>query len=540
MDAVKFEALTMKFDRSEGKVQAFLDSLVRSGWRLEPDTYAEDIAELFFVGDIAERAVWDISYQLRELPGVLYAKPSFVTPYYGFNKFQREELIPSPDVDTRGGDFDFFSLISPFFCRPHKEGTRNARWIFSSDRGISIQAAWEYSENHGEKPFGEGIRIGHPDSGYRVHPILESARIDLNSADDFIGGPDDQDPLHEEDDGNHGLSTASVILGAEGEMSGVAPKATLIPLRVAQTNGFIPLPVLINGGMYRLRKAIDKAVAENCQVISISLGNWIDDGLVYDAIERAISKGVIVLAAAGNTVGTVVFPARFEKVIGVAGSNIEKTRWGDSCRGPEVDVTAPAESIWRAYIDKNSKQTIGKNCGTSFAVAITAGIAALWLAHHGTKLDAYRGKPELVEAFRHILLKTCDKSPALPEGEFGAGIVNALKVLEYDLAQLPHSGTLREKENQRKPPGIFEKLQKLYPELEPEDLKQRLKHLLKLTTDEQLTDALHDIGDELFFKLAIDIPLFQADRSVEATAPLGSEVLLTEDLSGRLRSYVGN
>jgi serine protease len=54
---------------------------------------------------------------------------------------------------------------------------------------------------------------------------------------------------------------------------------------------------------------------------------------VQKAVERATAAGVIVLAAAGNDVGFVVWPARYEAVIAVAACNIEKRPWRGSSRG---------------------------------------------------------------------------------------------------------------------------------------------------------------------------------------------------------------
>ncbi|HEV2853182.1 MAG TPA: S8 family serine peptidase [Thermoanaerobaculia bacterium] len=64
--------------------------------------------------------------------------------------------------------------------------------------------------------------------------------------------------------------------------------------------------------MNRLRKAIYHAVDKaGCHVISISLG-WLKNKGVHEAVKYAVGKNVIVLAAAGNSVGFVVWPAAME------------------------------------------------------------------------------------------------------------------------------------------------------------------------------------------------------------------------------------
>ena len=74
------------------------------------------------------------------------------------------------------------------------------------------------------------------------------------------------------------------------------------------------------------------------------------------AIQRALDAGTIVLAAAGNEVGFVVFPAAFDEVIAVAASNIRDEPWSGSSHGPAVDITAPGESVWRARTARESQR----------------------------------------------------------------------------------------------------------------------------------------------------------------------------------------
>ena len=99
----------------------------------------------------------------------------------------------------------------------------------------------------------------------------------------------------------------------------------------------------------------------------------------------AVDAGTIVLAAAGNYVGIVVYPALLDDVIACAASTIEDEPWSGSCSGDSVDITAPGASVWRAEIDRDgaSPYAVTRGNGTSFAVATTAGVAALWISYHG-------------------------------------------------------------------------------------------------------------------------------------------------------------
>ncbi|MDF7809662.1 S8 family serine peptidase [Pontiellaceae bacterium B12219] len=184
-------------------------------------------------------------------------------------------------------------------------------------------------------------------------------------ARDFIDG--DGDPV--EIGATHGLGIASVILGSEeGYISGIAPQATLLPMRVAKIKGdgkIWPTPVLWGGGMRRLRNSIHHAINNEADIISISLGGTRgrDSSVkaMQAAVDRARRAGVIVLAAAGNSVGFVTSPANYDSVIAVAASNYHKERWDSSSFGRNVDVTAPGESVYKADVRK----VIDRSSGTS-------------------------------------------------------------------------------------------------------------------------------------------------------------------------------
>ena len=103
-------------------------------------------------------------------------------------------------------------------------------------------------------------------------------------------------------------------------MSGAAPGAKLIPFRVSDT--VIILDTL------NLARAIEMAVDAGAHVISISMGG-VGSERLHDAVVYAKNKGVIVLAAAGNCVGFVVYPAAYDEVVAVAGATPEKKFGGD-------------------------------------------------------------------------------------------------------------------------------------------------------------------------------------------------------------------
>ena len=145
------------------------------------------------------------------------------------------------------------------------------------------------------------------------------------------------------DSPGHGTSTGSVIAGRErGEISGVAPGATLVPFRAIKS-----VVQVLDGDVAR---AVNLARERGCDIISMSLGGRGFIGL-QEAIRAAVADGLIVMAAAGNKVSFVVAPASYPECLAVAATNCDSEPWPDSSRGAAVDISAPGESVWAARVE---------------------------------------------------------------------------------------------------------------------------------------------------------------------------------------------
>jgi Subtilase family len=157
---------------------------------------------------------------------------------------------------------------------------------------------------------------------------------------------------------------------------------------------------------------------------------------------------VIVLAAAGNCIGLVVWPARFAECIAVAGVDVRGAKWRGSCSGAAVDISAPAENVWRATVPNGS----GQGQGTSFAVALAAGTAALWLSHHGRAnlIGAARARREtLQDMFRRMARATARRRSGWDSFSIGAGIGDA-----HALLSATDFGLDRDRDSASAPAGL--------------------------------------------------------------------------------------
>lgn len=352
---------------------------------------------------------------LFELANALQAATGAVTvePDIGSTFFQEDRLIAQ--TMPEGLDWTFWCWAERLPANPD--------WAVER---VCAPDAWQYSNSLQRTSEGGGIKIFQPDTGVvPTHTALpRNIERDSRSAN-FIEGGRPIDPLRSGMNKGHGTGTSSVIVGT-GTMRGVAPKADLIPIRCIETVAvFDQSPVA---------QAVDHARRNGADVITMSLGG-VPSRALRSAVEAAVNQNIIVVAAAGNCVSQVVWPARYESVIAVGGTNDLDDPWQGSCRGAAVAVSAPAEFVRRALGSDSSvpPQVVSGGQGTSFATALTAGVAALWLAHHGRNalIEKLPSGVRLQHLFRHLVRASADKAPKLDPDEYGAGIVNAKSLLTH-------------------------------------------------------------------------------------------------------------
>jgi serine protease len=379
-------------------------------------------------GKLSDRQAWDVAYALRALPGVRTAEPLFAT---GANSsiWSSHEGRSGVVIDPRAGDMALPESADP-------------DWALDVMR---VKEAWTRFFLDPSKPPGHDVRIGHPDTGYQDHPEIADRMIGEDGYDFLHDDPDAHDDLERPNgvllpNPGHGTGTSSVIVspaGAQHEyairgwVSGVAPGARIVPLRASHS-------VLLFSNV-NLARAIEYAATHRVHVISISMG-----GLFSWRLKRAIAfareRGVIICCAAGNYAPFVGWPAAYDEVIACAASNAQGGVWRWGCHGSAVDVTAPGESVWRATVERRDGElAYGIGCGseTSYAAAHTAGVAALWVSYHGFDALVERyGARNVPIVFSRILRDSCVSFPGWQPGEYGAGIIDAVRTLEAPLPDI--------------------------------------------------------------------------------------------------------
>lgn len=230
---------------------------------------------------------------------------------------------------------------------------------------INVEGAWD-------KTKGEGVTVAVIDTG--VTKVRDLVETEFVKGYDFVN-----DRENASDDNGHGTHVAGTIAQATNNsygVAGVAYEARLMPLKVLSSYG--------GGTVADIAEAIKFAADNGADVINMSLGGGGESQLMKDAINYAHSKGVVIIAAAGNeNQNSASYPARYPNVFAVSALGPDGEKAPYSNYGAGVDISAPGGSdagkILQATIDMDSKGEevfLGLQ-GTSMAAPHVAGVAAL-------------------------------------------------------------------------------------------------------------------------------------------------------------------
>lgn len=212
------------------------------------------------------------------------------------------------------------------------------------------------------------------------------------------------------DDNGHGTEIAAIAAGG-GDLGvwGLAPSATMLPIKVADASGEAD-PRAVAAGVRR-------ALHSHASVINISLASEVRDAELAEAIAEAIAAGVVVVAAAGDTGERgPQFPASEPGVVAVyaqqpSGSVVE---WFNRPMGRAV-LAPGAEVGTLAVRDGVLKRT--RVSGTSIAAAIVSGLLADCLAAQARAAKAHAAA-----------VATCESRIVRPDQS--RGFVDFKKLLE--------------------------------------------------------------------------------------------------------------
>lgn len=274
---------------------------------------------------------------------------------------------------------------------------------------VNAPAAWDYAT-------GYGVTVAVVDTGIacETHGPFNKGS-DLANTSCTGGWNFVSNDTHANDDQGHGTHVAGTIAQSTNNgigAVGLAFNARLMPVKVLNENGW--------GTTQDVADGIRWAADHGAHVINLSLGGPRNSKVLQDAVDHARSKGVIVVAAAGNSGGAVGFPGASEGVIGVSATDPDDKIAKFSSRGPEIDIGAPGVNVVQQTVCNRGRDKCerypGYN-GTSMATPHVAGAAALLVSLGVTDAAA-------VESILKDSARVVDDSDA-GKKLYGAGVLDA-------------------------------------------------------------------------------------------------------------------
>ncbi|MGD8969735.1 MAG: S8 family serine peptidase [Anaerolineae bacterium] len=244
---------------------------------------------------------------------------------------------------------------------------------------IQADLAWDLS------PGDPSVVVAILDTGVDLdHPDLQSEMWtdpqDGSYGWDFVN--DDSDP---QDDNRHGTHVAGIAAAATDNGTGVVGvgfSSRIMAVKVADSSGSCYYSNVADGVTY--------AVDHGARVINMSLGGYYDHSHLRDAVAYAWDAGCLLVGAAGNDNSSISFyPAAYEHVVGVAGTDRYDARYSNSNHGAYISVAAPAVDIYSTFwYNDDPAYSYRSKTGTSMAAPHVAGLAALLFAQDGSRTNS--------------------------------------------------------------------------------------------------------------------------------------------------------
>lgn len=251
----------------------------------------------------------------------------------------------------------------------------------TDDADIDAFEAWDANKGNATVAIAvldTGIQASHEDLQGKVTKAANFT--DSSTVDDIRGH------------GTHVAGSAAASTNNGMGVAGTCPDCSLYNGKVLGDSG--------SGAYSWIAQGITWSADNGAKVINMSLGGSSASSTLQDAVNYAWGKGVVVVAAAGNSgSSTPFYPAAYENAIAVGATDHKDAKASYSNYGSWVDVAAPGSDILSTTVDGGYAT---KN-GTSMATPHVAGVAGLvWSTSLGTNSEV-RKQIESSAADRTVL-----------------------------------------------------------------------------------------------------------------------------------------
>ena len=368
------------------------------------------------IASCATRAQAESLSEEHDLSFRIINKKRQLVEFYGINSKDLQALLPKSKIRTNtvyeqklisSDQFQVSNISNNQFYGAHQRESRSSTHSRFFNHLLQISG---FNTNHNQ---GQGVTIAIVDTGvYYNHPHL-SPNIKLNTNDphgdqgdgadndnngyvddyagwDFYNG--DAFPI---DDNGHGTHVAGL---AASTLSGVAPMASILPVKVLSGDGRGDLATIAAGILY--------AIDSGADIVNLSLGGpgagvaTSDLQALLSSVTIAAQNDALIIAAAGNGGGDgigdcndqdPIYPANLNSnnIIAVASVDEfnELTSYSNYGKAT-VDIAAPGGSTTNGGLlstglpdcfaqCSQSNQPYTNLSGTSMATPLVAGLAAV-------------------------------------------------------------------------------------------------------------------------------------------------------------------
>jgi thermitase len=264
---------------------------------------------------------------------------------------------------------------------------------------IRAPEAWSVSHSNSSvivAVLDTGVSLSHPDLASK---IATSKNFSSSSTVDDVNGH-----------GSHAAGIAAAATNNGVGVAGLGYDARIENVKVLNDDG---------SGLYSaVAQGITWAADNGANVINMSLVGTSPSATLQSAIDYAWSKGVVVVAAAGNFANsTPTYPASYANVIAVAATTDLDRLASFSDYGDWVDVAAPGISIYSTIPGGYTYMS-----GTSMAAPYVSGLAALLFA----RLTDTNGNGRVNDEVRAQIQATADN---IGLSGIGSGRIDAYRAL---------------------------------------------------------------------------------------------------------------
>jgi serine protease len=332
-----------------------------------------------------------------------------VSVHTATDKSAAVKLIKQGQTASHAVGVELDAVVSATAVPSGSDPFRTQQWDLAK---MSVGDAWQKSTGAGVTVavIDSGVDASHPDLAGHVLTGYNVMTGKAGASTDAFGH------------GTHVAGTIAAVTGNGVGVASVAPDAKILPIKVLGDDG--------KGYMSDTATGIIYAADHGANVINMSLGATSQVAAVTNAIAYARSKGVVVVAAAGNyraDGSPTTWPGADAGVIGVAATDSNDKVAGFSNAGSYVDVAAPGVNIASTYPVSLGSYTMMS--GTSMASPHVAAVAAL--------IEAYRPglSPDQVE--KAIEGTALDLGTTGRDNDYGYGRVNAAAALTAAASMTP-------------------------------------------------------------------------------------------------------